>query len=1193
MAIEKANTSSKGTQPQKLSTTNDTVASDNMAKGTEIAQELGFDVVTEGDDQLAVDPNTGEKYHLTDLALLEDARRQERERFAVGPSTLTDATDEPGRQVLTVPIDTTAAAWGRGGPSVYARVYKDEFDAEPELAQEAVMDEGLVALDVGGLEPAAQFDRYQELGYIDPSRAFVGMDDDGSFRSVDQEEWDALPEWAQSVVMTDGPEALDMSDLSPQAEFHRLQSYGAIDPTLVFAGIDEEGNFLVDESSPLAPPEKAEPGPVSIDMLPADAAHSMGDHPITDDIAPDDFAPADGGGYDDQDEPLYEGISGAALDQILNSSLAGESDATAVEAARAELERRELQAALALAYEAVILDPEAAEEDVAIAIEALDQLRKEGAVDSAADRVAAKHTERRARAEAVALPDMPVETGDPFENAPDSALHRERDIPQRDELESEASEHETMLRLQPEEEAASSPRSSPKAIDPGKSTLNLAEAFAEALDNLGSIAPGPIRRPDGSFGLAIGTTVSVREGDRIVFTDSGEVIGVERRGEGVVPIKDLDQQAFGPAAVGSLIAAAFALHGAGASSAGAVAREGASRVLRSAPVQELLRTLGHTADDIVTAHIRIGPGGLILTPKTGRGITLPIPQGASQLVDDAGLSSRTAQQVARTERQAATQLAERASVAEAEAAAANAEAIAAAARSARAERLFGDVNLAIERGKLREGATAIAKHADDLAARQQEQAAALVERQRRAAISARLQAENAEAQRVAAEAAQAAAERAGLRSQAASHRAGLEKTQQTRHAADQAIARERQLRETAARLRNAADRARESADAAEAFANLEINIAALPIRVLRQAAASLSAADRGPIDAAINDRLEGQREADEDIATDADEDTRTDTTTRTDNAPRGDEETTTRGDEETTTRGDEETTTRGDEETAPLIRTDTIPGKVLRTVPKVVPTIATSTRLVKKLEAMEDPVGEAPERKKPPEQRPPSERIETDEGGQQKPNRHKRRPISPRDDASPRRGRIDRRRIIDQEVASYPEVVAYREPGGLWRTVDIDTGETVVSPDPPAGIPPLAIEGATPHETYTVLSRDGDPPRQPDKVFRLQAVGRWWAHVMRPGCLVFVTVVVVTASHTTGVTVPEVQPQLPIRPEHTPDFPEDFLHVLNVEVDRGLKTERAEPCTTSASQGLTPASILDPLCIGRTGAAERTTINPG
>ncbi len=1153
MAIEKANTSSNGTQPQKLSTTNDAFASDNRVKGTEIAQELGFDVVTEGDDQLAIDRNTGERYHLTDLALLEDARRQERERFAVGPSTLTDATDEPGRQVLTVPIDTTAAAWGRGGPSVYARVYKDEFDAEPELAQEAVMDEGLVALDVGGLEPAAQFDRYQELGYIDPSRAFVGMDDDGSFRSVDQEEWDALPEWAQSVVMTDGPDALDMSGLSPEEEFHRLQSYGAIDSMLVFAGIDEEGNFLVDES-PLAPPEKAEPGPVSIDMLSADAAHSMGDHPITDDFAPDDFAPADGGEYDDQDEPLYEGISGAALDQILNSALAGESDATAVEAARAELERRELQTALALAYEAVILDPEAAEEDVAIAIEALDQLRKDGAVDSAADRVAAQHAERRARAEAVALPDMAEEAGDPIEKEPDSAtylipqrdeleseasdretslrlhderdipqrdeleseasdretslrLHRQRDdIPQRDELESEASEHETMLRLQREQETEQSPRSSPKAIDPGKSTLNLAEAFAEALDNLGSIAPGPIRRPDGSFGLAIGTTVSVREGDRIVFTDSGEVIGVERRGEGVVDVKDLDQQAFGPAAVGSLIAAAFALHGAGASSAGAVAREGASRVLRSAPVQELLRALGHTPDDIVTAHIRIGPGGLILTPKTGRGITLPIPQGASQLVDDAGLSSRTAQQVARTERQAATQLAERASVAEAEAAAANAEAIAAAARSARAERLFGDVNLAIERGKLREGATAIAKHADDLAARQQKQAAALVERQRRAAISARLQAENAEAQRVAAEAAQAAAERAGLRSQAASHRAGLEKTQQTRHAADQAIARERQLRETAARLRNAADRARESADAAEAFANLEINIAALPIRVLRQAAASLSAADRGPIDAAINGRLETQQETDEGIATSTGEDITThtgeDITTRTgeDITTRTGEDITTRtgeditthtgeditahtgeditahtGEDITTRTGEDITTRTGEDITT---RTDTIPSKVLPAVPKVVPTIATSSRFVKKLAAMEDPVGEAPERKKPPEQRPPSERIETDEGGQQKPNRHKRRPISPRDDASPRRGRIDRRRIIDQEVASYPEVVAYREPGGLWRTVDIDTGETVVSPDPPAGIPPLAIEGATPHETYTVLSRDGDPPSQ-------------------------------------------------------------------------------------------------------------------
>ena len=1165
MAIEKANTSSNGTQPQQLSTTNDTVAADNTAKGTEIAQELGFDVVTEGEDQLAVDPNTGERYHLTDLALLEDARRQERERFAAGPSTLTDATDEPGRQVLTVPIDTTAAAWGRGGPSVYARVYKDEFDAEPELAQEAVMDEGLVALDVGGLEPAAQFDRYQELGYIDPSRAFVGMDDDGSFRSIDQGDFEALPEWAQTVVLTDGPDALDMSGLSPEEEFHRLQSYGAIDSMLVFAGIDEEGNFLVDES-PLAPPEKAEPGPVSIDMLSADAAHSMGDHPITDDFAPDDFAPADGGEYDDQDEPLYEGISGAALDQILNSALAGESDATAVEAARAELERRELQTALALAYEAVILDPEAAEEDVAIAIEALDQLRKDGAVDSAADRVAAQHAERRARAEAVALPEMAEETGDLIEKAPDSAtylipqrdelesdasgretslrLHHQRDdIPQRDELESEASEHETMLRLQPEEEGASSPRSSPKAIDPGKSTFDPRETASTLVDWL---IPDRIDRqltPDSSATLIYDPqfgTVAIMgdQGELTVPFDFSDAIRTTAdwvipdridsqgsREQSVIPIYDPQ---FGTVAAihkntgelelitPKLPEAQFVFltgqPGTAGFSAGARARAVGTPQADIAGVNTVFNWLDdrlRSVDHQLFPDVTGAPSSSI--PVYGFGF------GGLQRFDTApGLTAAHGLQAAATAPEIGLAPPnERAHISKA------------LGPSTPAFALSTQFPFLLQRDLVGLEHDGMAEFSNFLTA-----ASFFLPVLKPAAGIGMSVADD-----VARQAARAmSGAKSAWKATGDPHRTlrpgpSGRGTVETASITDDIITIVTDKGPITWRIppqggAQTADIISPRLDywlQRAIYDSLVADHATFPtlgnapkfgLAPTRGLLTTVVTPDvtptewPGPVPATPSEPTpttptipdhEPQRpswpwpglapEPDPDVefhpfrdpATQAETHVRTQTETGTDSGtPARDDPDDSPGG--TRTVPNPTTTIPADEPTDdPLDDQTDAPALQPFTVPRVVPKIATSRLQVQKIETLDDPASN-PAKKEEPDPRPLPEpttaKTKTDEAGGQNRARHKRRRVPDSDATSGPRGRIDRRKMIEQQLDSYPEVVAYREPGGLWRTVDIDTGETVVSPDPPAGIPPLAIEGATPHETYTVLSRDGDPPSQ-------------------------------------------------------------------------------------------------------------------
>ena len=197
-------------------------------EGTKVAEKLGFNVVDEDGQQLAVDPDTGDKYHVSDIGLFDEGRRREREQTDGEPSTRTVTTEDGAeREVISVPKDTVAAGWG-GALSV--DIYKDDFDEElPEWARQAVMEHGLDALDTTGLTPEQEFNRLQELGGYGPDMRFLP-----SGEIVDQAFLDGLPEWALQAVKEHGLDALDMTGLTPEQEFNRLQELGAYGPDMRF-----------------------------------------------------------------------------------------------------------------------------------------------------------------------------------------------------------------------------------------------------------------------------------------------------------------------------------------------------------------------------------------------------------------------------------------------------------------------------------------------------------------------------------------------------------------------------------------------------------------------------------------------------------------------------------------------------------------------------------------------------------------------------------------------------------------------------------------------------------------------------------------------------------------------------------------------------------------------------------------------
>ena len=1055
MAIEKANTSSNGTQPQQLSTTNDTVAADNTAKGTEIAQELGFDVVTEGEDQLAVDPNTGERYHLTDLALLEDARRQERERFAAGPSTLTDATDEPGRQVLTVPIDTTAAAWGRGGPSVYARVYKDEFDAEPELAQEAVMDEGLVALDVGGLEPAAQFDRYQELGYIDPSRAFVGMDDDGSFRSVDQEEWDALPEWAQSVVMTDGPEALDMSDLSPEEEFHRLQSYGAIDSMLVFAGTDEEGNFLVDESSPLDAPTAV------VDRAPSDhgqlAETMVEERQVIEDfrdigdaalgaVLNDPETPAaeyaeayrellqrqeerrqralklqrSAGEQIDEEEQFGAGLSAlsdAVLEQIISSPEANAFAPMTVNAAQEDLDRRRLQRQELLkrvAYEIRRSAPE--------------QIDEAGMPDPYVAWLIARYTDIDE-----SRPFVPPVPGTPPELIPSAINDEQRadDIRAISEFVESARNQEQRT---PSDDALR---------ETDRDALEIMVLDPEASEDEQRAAQERIERRDAPI---------VPRAPASARMDASEDVGAK--------LEEYEQRA-------TFVAS----------------EEGRALAVEQQAVEDAASTAlfgrGERLNEIREEESKPGP-----SPQPA-----PTPSPVSDGPEFVDEPAREREDHLKADLQAlehagvykpyggpsvgdiALQLAILGAT----------SFIPVGALAASAGRGIGPFLKVLGRNPSTRRIAQLLTD-DPYLARVR-----AVEFQPPNAVGsdgiARITLHSGKVIEI-------PGIPAGGSVAATRFTTRLNTQLSTRDAPGPALG---------GQLLGQLDDALEHSikGSLQTTSPLGVPFTVIPLDpdpVLEPSTAPSEGPDEqpgtrpgtpvpttfpvpepGPGQPA--DEPSPSREPDRSPTPGA--------------APDDEPEPVRQPDEPDTQRTlipvppipkSVPIPDRGIPISIPIPRPSTVttyithraePTSLLRVAPRV----TAAQHQLTQLEPIEEPAPsiEPQQRPKPV---PLKTETKTDEGERSSSSRPRtRRPIPPRNEGAPR-GRIDRRKMIEQQLDSYPEIVAYREPGGLWRTVDIDTGETVVSPDPPAGIPPLAIEGATPHETYTVLSRDGDPPSQ-------------------------------------------------------------------------------------------------------------------
>ena len=72
-----------------------------------------------------------------------------------------------------------------------------------------------------------------------------------------------------------------------------------------------------------------------------------------------------------------------------------------------------------------------------------------------------------------------------------------------------------------------------------------------------------------------------------------------------------------------------------------------------------------------------------------------------------------------------------------------------------------------------------------------------------------------------------------------------------------------------------------------------------------------------------------------------------------------------------------------------------------------------------------------------------------------------------------------RPREVSRAVATFPELVAWRSGFG-FRTLDLDTGETTFSEDPPPGMDSLAAGPGSAGETFTILRQDDDPPSQRD-----------------------------------------------------------------------------------------------------------------
>ena len=89
----------------------------------------------------------------------------------------------------------------------------------------------------------------------------------------------------------------------------------------------------------------------------------------------------------------------------------------------------------------------------------------------------------------------------------------------------------------------------------------------------------------------------------------------------------------------------------------------------------------------------------------------------------------------------------------------------------------------------------------------------------------------------------------------------------------------------------------------------------------------------------------------------------------------------------------------------------------------------------------------------------------------------KPKPKGPRLPDDPRKRRSNRRRQLDSlGLEAFPERVGYKAGFG-FREVNLDTGESKFSLEPPPGVPDLSGPGAS-ERSYRVLSWDDDPPTQ-------------------------------------------------------------------------------------------------------------------
>ena len=122
-----------------------------------------------------------------------------------------------------------------------------------------------------------------------------------------------------------------------------------------------------------------------------------------------------------------------------------------------------------------------------------------------------------------------------------------------------------------------------------------------------------------------------------------------------------------------------------------------------------------------------------------------------------------------------------------------------------------------------------------------------------------------------------------------------------------------------------------------------------------------------------------------------------------------------------------------------------------------------------------DPVTTPEPEPAPPEPKPKTGQPKPTKTGQPTPTKPPKR--GPPAKLRKARPGVKRRRAGEQAEGRFPEIVAYKR-GMFWRTIDMNTGESSYSLEPPLGVPDVEGGSGAAKRSFRVLSHDNDPPSQ-------------------------------------------------------------------------------------------------------------------